>query len=504
MPPPPGWSGTAPDGQQGRWPGRRGQGVLLLVAALFLLRLLLLGAYPLMDTTEARYGEIGRRMAELGDWITPWHAPGVPFWGKPPLSFWCTALSFRSLGVSAFTARLPHWLLGVAGLGLVWDLGRRRSPRQAVLAVALLAGSLIYLVCSGVVMTDMALAVALLLALRGFWLTVAGDARERRREPWLFFAGLALGLLAKGPIALVLAAGALLPWLLWSRQPRRLLARIPWLGGVALLLLIAAPWYLLAEGRTPGFLEYFLVGEHWHRFVTPGWSGDLYGEAHAAPRGMVWLYLLVGLLPWSLLLPLGLALGWLRLRPGQGRDGGPEEGLWRRYLLCWGLAPMVFFSFSGNVIWPYPLPGCAALALLGAAWLADQADRRRVDQLLVAGLAAVLALLLLAALLFPASGIGQRNSARDALAVLQNDPAPPQLILFWRQLPFSASFYSRGRAELVTNAAQLTERLDAPSRAALVVHRRRLEAWRRSLPPQLHQRLQPAGSAGSYVLYREP
>ena len=504
MPPLRGWSGTPPEARA-RWL------LLTLVAALCLLRLLLLGAYPLMDTTEARYGEIARRMAELGDWITPWHAPGVPFWGKPPLSFWFTAFSFRSLGVSAFSARLPHWLLAMAGLGLIWDLGRRRSPRQALLALVLLAGSLIYMVCSGVVMTDMALVLALLLALRGFWLTVAGGARERRREPWLFFAGLGLGLLAKGPIALVLAGAALLPWLLWSRRPRRLLALFPWLRGLGLMLLIAAPWYLLAEGRTPGFLAYFLVGEHWHRFVTPGWSGDLYGQAHAAPRGVIWLYLLVGLLPWSLLLPLGLALGWLRARPAQGQPdrgpagggsatgGRPDEELWRRYLLCWGLAPLVFFSFSGNVIWPYPLPACGALALLGATWLADQADRRRVDRLLAAGLAALLALLLLAALLFPHTGIGQRNSAQEVVAALETMTAPPKSILFWRQLPFSASFYSRGRAELVVSAQALRRRLDGPSRAVLVVHRRRQE----SLPAAVLRDLEPAGSVGSYVLYRE-
>jgi len=130
--------------------------LLALVLVVALVRLAMLGTYPLMDTTEARYGDIGRVMAESGDWITPWFRPGIPFWGKPPLSFWCTALSFKLFGVNEFTARLPHWILGVLGGWLVWDLAARRSIREAVIAVSLLTGCLIYYFSSGAVMTDMA------------------------------------------------------------------------------------------------------------------------------------------------------------------------------------------------------------------------------------------------------------------------------------------------------------------------------------------------------------
>ena len=63
------------------------------------------------------------------------------------------------------------------------------------------------------------------------------------------------------------------------------------------------PWYGLAELRTPGFLEYFLVGEHWHRFTVPGWDGDRYGHAHVFARGTIWLFAALAALPWSLLIP---------------------------------------------------------------------------------------------------------------------------------------------------------------------------------------------------------
>jgi hypothetical protein len=57
------------------------------------------------------------------------------------------------------------------------------------------------------------------------------------------------------------------------------------------------PRYVLAELRTPGFLQYFLMGEHWHRFVTPGWTGDLSGKAHAFPRGSIWPFAIAACLP---------------------------------------------------------------------------------------------------------------------------------------------------------------------------------------------------------------
>ena len=53
--------------------------------------------------------------------------------------------------------------------------------------------------------------------------------------------------------------------------------------------------------RNPGFLDYFIVGEHIQRFLVPGWTGDLYGRAHDVPRGGIWLFFLLGALPWGLL-----------------------------------------------------------------------------------------------------------------------------------------------------------------------------------------------------------
>lgn len=91
----------------------------LLLAFALLLRLISLAAYPLMDTTEARYGEMARLMVETGNWLTPQFDYGVPFWGKPPLFTWMSAYGIELFGLNEFAVRAPHWLAALRRLFLL-------------------------------------------------------------------------------------------------------------------------------------------------------------------------------------------------------------------------------------------------------------------------------------------------------------------------------------------------------------------------------------------------
>src|SRR5665647_1354434 len=285
--------------------------LLITFALLVLVRLFTLGYYPLYDTTEARYAEIARKMVELNDWITPWFDYGVPFWGKPPLSFWLSAASIKLFGVNEFAARLPSFLCGLLVAWLVWDWVARRSNREAIYAVALLLSSSLFFVAAGAVMTDMVLALGCFLTMRGFWLGLHGTAKEKRFERWFLFIGVGVGLLAKGPIALVLSGLPIMIWTLAKSNFTAVWRGLPWFRGILLTLIISLPWYLIAEAHTLGFLNYFIIGEHWHRFVTPHWQGDQYGHAHLFPYGSIWIFTFAALLPWSILLP-NAALWWYK------------------------------------------------------------------------------------------------------------------------------------------------------------------------------------------------
>ena len=474
-----------------------------VLGALLLVRLVSLALVPVADTSEARYADIGRRMLELGDWITPWFDDGVPFWGKPPLYTWMTAAGMGVFGLNGFGARLPHFLAGVFVALVVWDWQRReRGAVAAQLAAALLWASALFYLCAGAVLTDMALLVGLVLAMRGFWRGLHAPAAEARAEGWLLYAGLGIGLLAKGPIALVMAGVPMAAWVVATRGFARTWQGLPWLRGSALMLAIAVPWYRLAERKTPGFLDYFLIGEHWRRFTVPGWEGDRYGNAHLEPRGMIWPFLLQACLPWTLLLPL---LAWGRrahlLPPALPAQAAPptREGL---YLWAWALWPCLFFTASRNILWTYVLPGLPALAIIGAAWLARDARHRRTQRIMILGL-------LVTAALFVGStskraADGEVKSAHAVIAAFEAQRQPGDELLFVGANQFSVAFYGRGRYEPLADFEALAARLDAPTPASAPAGARRFVAIRRwsdqQPPAALRARMQRVGLHQGYEL----
>ena len=463
----------------------------LLLAALLLLgltRLASLAFYPLMDMTEARYADIARRMAESGDWVTLTLVDTRAFWGKPALSFWATAVGIKLFGVNAWAARMPHFLLGLGVAAVVWSHARDQSRRLAWQAVALLAGSLLFLLSAGAVMTDMALVLGTTLVMSGFWWCMTGRGGLAPRVA--LFVGLAIGLLAKGPLTLVLCAVPIGGWVLWHRQWSAAWQHVPWTRGFLAVAVMVLPWYLLAESRSEGFLEYFIVGEHIYRFLVRGWSGDLYSNAHGVPRGTVWLYAAAAALPWALVLPLARLAGALR-------HGSVLAQPQRRYLLLWVLWPCVFFTAAGNIIWTYVLPAMPALALLAAGWTAAAGRPLRMDRLL----AAVLLVLALAipALLLAAdrARLFDRHSLVPLVQVYDSIAQPGDTLMEVPSVSFSTDFYSQGRARGLRYGEDLP--VLASGRATYVIIAN--DRWD-LLPQQLRDQVTPVAATPSHKLFR--
>lgn len=480
---------------------RERQWLAWLIVVIAGVRLVTLAAYPLTDPTEARYGEIARKMLETGQWIMPQFEYGVPFWGKPPLSTWLSAASMWVFGVNEFAARLPSLLL-MAGCGaLVYALGAQRSNRDAALwSLAIFATTGLVFVAAGAVITDPALTLGTTVAMAGFWAAVNGPDSGRRIAGFAFFAGLALGLLAKGPVTAILALVPIGAWTLWTRQWRQAWERLPWLSGSVLTAVLVVPWYWAAEKATPGFLEYFLIGEHWRRFTQPGWSGDLYGAAHARPRGMIWLFWLGVALPWS-----ALATGWL-VRAAVTRRGELRtliDDPWRAYLVLWAVTPMLFFTISGNVLPTYVLPGLPALALLVADfWHPSGNDvrpvRATVRHVLVSGLVICGMFVIAIGVLRDRMENELSHKALTRTFAAQRTSADQRLV-YMTQQPVSALFYSQGTAAKVADVAELAPYLADPP-ADFYAMRERDAA---TLPAAVRGRLAPLGNFGEYRLFRE-
>jgi hypothetical protein len=303
------------------------------------------------------------------------------------------------------------------------------------------------------------------------------------------FAGIAVGLLAKGPIALMGGAPIAL-WAVTSGQIKRALREIRWISGGIAVLACVLPWYLVAEARTPGFLEYFIVGEHWQRFVESDWQGDLYGHAHSFPRGTIWLFAMIAFLPWSILLPV---VAWRRRRAGISAP--PHDPELNRYLWAWVLAPCVAFTLSGNILWTYALPAMPALAMLAAMYLDRTPGGADPQRTVAAGVGFTVLATLAAVAAFHVGGWDDRLSRKSLVAEYQTLSRGEPLV-FFRQLPYSASFYSGGAAEVSASPAELEARL-ARGPAYVVVRSRH----RARVPDSLAGGLQRVRDADDYALY---
>ncbi|MGF1759497.1 glycosyltransferase family 39 protein [Photobacterium sagamiensis] len=422
------------------------QYAIALTVISLLVRFLSLGLYPLMDTTEARYGEMARIMFETGNWITPMFDYGVPFWGKPPLFSWLSAAGFELFGVNEFAARAPHVVVGGLILGLTWFIASNASPDNKVrkdeawLTTAILATSSAFIVISGSVMTDTALTLGITLSMVGFWLSWT---KQSKFWGYMFFVGLAIGMLAKGPLTIVLVGISLTLWLLPDRRWKRIPTCLPWKGGIGIFLLLALPWYLLAEWKSPGFLNYFIIGEHVKRFIVSGWEGDLYGTAHRELRGTIWLYWLLAALPWSPVLIYQVVRFFKA-----GQEGVVSEQGYFGFLWCWMLSPLILFTFAGNILSSYVMPGLPAFALLVAGYHSKQQLPEKIFKIgLITPVLVITAALLLR---YDLTGKEAENVLLGEWAK-QPEASSTQLVYLGRR-PFSAQFYSGGKAKKVTGS----------------------------------------------------
>jgi 4-amino-4-deoxy-L-arabinose transferase-like glycosyltransferase len=469
--------------------------LLIALCALFAVRLLAVFWLPFVDTTEARYAEIARKMLETGDWITPQFDYGVPFWGKPPLHTWLSALGMKLFGVGPFGARIFIFATSLGVLGFVFNWVRQhKGVDQALVAVTVLASSAMFFGASAFVMTDMAMIFGTTLSMIGFYNCITGSPL-RVRWGRLFFVGIAVGLLAKGPVALVITGIPIVPWLILTGHWRRL-HRLPWASGLVIATALTLPWYVAAEIKTPGFLRYFIIGEHYERFVVPGWAGDLYGSGHERAKGLVWLYGLMTFLPWTFFAAA------LLLRIKQLTASVSEDTIgWHSYLLLWTLSPLLLFTPAANILAAYALPALPAAAVLlvslwAAAWGAPGVKTRVAVMAAVGGLVSVFATLTTLAYFSP--NTLNLKSERELVAAAQRAD-PDVRFTYWGGRSYSAEFYTRGRVRFADKTEALVALAGNGLRDAVAVGSSDAAA----LAPLLDTRFERIGQFGRRILFVE-
>jgi 4-amino-4-deoxy-L-arabinose transferase-like glycosyltransferase len=356
-------------------PGRRLLWFALLVAAI-LPYFMNLGATSIIDANEAFYTETPREMMESGDCLNSTFNY-EPRFNKPPLSYWAVLASYQAFGLSLWAARLPIALGAVVMLATAFVLGRVAfSPLAGWLAALTLAASPRFLLFARRIIIDVYSSMFLGLTLLFFVLALSDCARRRR---WLMamYVSIGLGVLTKGPIAIVIPGLVFAAFLILSGRLgaiRHLM--IP--AGALVVAAIVVPYYAaLYAAHGWDYIVTFLVRENLAR----------YAEGVGAPNRGALFYLPVVFtdlyFPWSLLLPVGLAfVPWRRLARircwreiwGSGAVSPLTQTDIRFLLGLWIALIVVFYSLSRGQQDLYVLPFVTAGAALVGGVLAGMIE----------------------------------------------------------------------------------------------------------------------------------
>ena len=319
-----------------------------------------LGQFGLIGADEPRYAQVAREMLERHDWITP-VLGGQPWLEKPPLYYWQAIIAYRIFGVSDWAARLPAAFDATLLVLAVYFFLRRFRPGFEVDGALITASSAGIVGYARAASMDMALAAAFTIGMLGWW---AWRESGKRIYLAVFYGFMALGTLAKGPVALFLAAVVIILYAATVRDLRLALKTL-WLPGIFLFCTIVLPWYIAVQMRNPVFFREFILEQNLGRF-----SQDLYH--HTEP---FWYYLPVtalALVPWTVFVIAAVVqrvgLWWDKRMPAERADCGFEYQF-SGFVCCWLIVPVVFFSVSQSKLPGYILPAVPAGALLLADYL---------------------------------------------------------------------------------------------------------------------------------------
>jgi 4-amino-4-deoxy-L-arabinose transferase-like glycosyltransferase len=351
--------------------------VLLVAAAVY--AGCMISPPSLMDDVDAVQAQIARNMLTSGDWVTA-RLDGIPYLEKAPLIYWLIAGAFKVLGETDVVARIPvvlsalalAWLTAAFG---VWAFGRR-AGLYAGLCISTCFGLFLF---TRILVPDVMLTTSIALSMWAFLRAIDEEEPAPRSRWWAFVMAASLGtsLLFKSLIGVLFPVAGALVYLGVTGQLFQAgvwKALRPW-SGLLIVLLIAAPWHILATLRNPpyfeftmrsapgeyhGFLWFYFINEQLLRFLNMRSPRDY----DTVPRLYFWLFHLLWLFPWSAYFP---AIAKLNFKPTD------RAGKVRLLALCWTGFILVFFTFSTTQEY-YSMPCYPALALLLGSAMAAGGD----------------------------------------------------------------------------------------------------------------------------------
>ena len=320
---------------------------LLVVCSLFYR----LGSWGVIDTSEARYAEISRKMVERGDFIHPVYL-GIEHYHKPPMTYWITSLSYTLFGVNPFAARMFLQVAFLIQIGLVYRIayGLYEDQKAAVYGAAIYASLLIVVISIRNLTTDAYLTTFLLAAI-SHALTYLKSYKPKHIYAFALFGAFAF--LTK-ITAVFVYLGPVLLLLLWHFRSKLVFS---WHQVSALVagLVCTLAWFIVLQLEGKEVLKYMLYDQSVVRY-----SSDTFNRSMP-----IYFYLVATMV---------LSVPWIYLtiyRLSKDNETGAKIGTDLIFFLTCFLLPIAFFSLSQSKLLLYILPAFWVLAILSGKYLSQ-------------------------------------------------------------------------------------------------------------------------------------
>ena len=274
---------------------------VLSVFALGFIFLYHLGLPALLDADETRYADMARGMLLSKDFITP-YLDGKIFWDKPPLFFWLLCLSYKCLGISEFSVRIPSVLSVLTAIvALFFAVKKTATTKVAIVSAMMLATSVEFVIFAKVSILDMVLTSNITLSLLCGLMTYFVKEENKKYFWWMFYLFSAFGALAKGIPAVVVPFGVMFFVGIWKKNLKEFFKPQYFCAGLALFLLVALPWHVMMyKIHGAEFVKEYIVKHHFQRFIGSTEIGRKHTMIYYIPT------FIVGFLPWILPFLFGL------------------------------------------------------------------------------------------------------------------------------------------------------------------------------------------------------
>lgn len=306
---------------------------------------------PVFILDEAKNASCAYEMLASGDYVVPTFN-GELRTDKPPLHYYFMMLGYSMFGKSEFSARLFSSIAGITTiLGIYFFTKKYISAQAGFISGIILLSALMVAMEFHLAVPDPYLISLVFLGC----LFLFDGFQNRSNSLYIGYLLLGFGVLAKGPIAIVLPALGVLIFLIISRQLKwpAIWAVRPF-SGFVIILVVAVPWFYLVHLKTDGvWTEGFFLKHNVSRFTETM-------EGHGGfPMASVVIAFAV-LLPFSVFVPQSVKYVF------------KEDNVYLKFCMASGFSVIVFFLFSQTILPNYIIPAIPFLAVIVGAWLSSE------------------------------------------------------------------------------------------------------------------------------------